>query len=79
MAEWGRESDYETRERLRAQVQNVRGRGASSLVKDHAYYTERAADTTLSARERKLWGQLRDETAKRLGLNVKWEPDQGLW
>lgn len=79
MPEWGVESDYDRRERLRAQAQAVRGQGGSSLVKDHAYYTERAADNTLPARERKLWAQLRDETARRLGLDAPPSVQEELW
>lgn len=70
MAEWGKESDHDLHQRLRKQAGAVRGRGPSSLARDHAYYAERAADATLPARERALWVQLRDELAKRLGLDA---------
>lgn len=79
MAEWGRESDHERHERLAASVRRVRARKTTTLEFDHAYYTERAADTSLSARERRLWGQLRDEVAKRLGLDAPESRQEELW
>jgi hypothetical protein len=68
MTGWGK--DETKHDQLQGQVRRVKQRGPTQLEKDHAYYSERAADTTVPAKERKLWEQLRDEVGHRLGKDA---------
>jgi len=68
MAGWGK--DETKHDVLQGQVRRVKQRGPTQLEKDYAYYAERAADTGESAKNRKVWAQLRDEIGHRLGKDA---------
>lgn len=73
---WGKD---ETRhDELQGQVRRVKQRGPTQLEKDFDYYSERAADTDQSAKDRKLWAQLRDEVGHRLGKDAPPSTQQEL-
>ena len=73
MAEWGKGEEHERFIALQQQVRRVQSSGGVSpgqLVSVEAYHREKAEDTTLPMKERRLWKQLADELATRLGYNA---------
>jgi len=66
MSEKG-ESDFAKLERLQAQAgHHLRHTPNPSLEAQYNYYLERSKDTSVPAKQRKLWKQLADEIAPRL-------------
>jgi hypothetical protein len=70
VSQWGQESDHEKHERLRGQAKRVKDRNRQALEASYRYYKERSEDKGLDAASRRLWEQLADELATRLGLNA---------
>lgn len=79
MTGWGEGDDLEKMERLRDQAQHhMRGR-TPTLESQYAYYLEQAKDTSHTAKDRRLWSQLAEELANRLGLNAPPSKQEELW